>query len=58
MVEALRSPNASFMANDVDNSFRVVTDLGRGVGSKGQTFLRIIIGDNGKLWNAFPVNVK
>jgi exosome complex RNA-binding protein Rrp4 len=46
------------MANDVDDSFRVVTDLGREVGSKGQTSVRVIVGNNGKIWNAFPVNAK
>ncbi|MEP4888935.1 MAG: RHS repeat-associated core domain-containing protein [Aliiglaciecola sp.] len=56
VAEALRSPNARFMTNNADDSFRVVTDLGRTVGSKGQTSVRVIVGNDGKIWNAFPVN--
>ncbi len=54
--EALTSPNAEFMVNNGDNSFRVVTDMGRVIGTKKQTVIRISIGSDGKIWNAFPVN--
>ncbi|GAA5107654.1 hypothetical protein GCM10023211_09010 [Orbus sasakiae] len=54
--EALNSPNAQFLPNNVENSFRVVVDMERKIGTKGQTSIRIIIGDDGKIWNAFPVN--
>ncbi|WP_241649429.1 hypothetical protein [Rosenbergiella collisarenosi] len=54
--EALTSPNAKFMVNNEDNSFRVVADMGRVIGTKKQTAIRISIGSDGKIWNAFPVN--
>ncbi|WP_239367145.1 hypothetical protein, partial [Snodgrassella communis] len=54
--EALDSPNANFLPNNIDGSFRVVVDLGRPIGTKGQTSIRVIIGNDGKIWNAFPVN--
>ncbi|WP_241579677.1 hypothetical protein [Rosenbergiella nectarea] len=54
--EALTSPNAKFMVNNQDNSFRVVADMGRIIGTKKQTAIRISIGSDGKIWNAFPVN--
>ncbi|MFP1814092.1 RHS repeat-associated core domain-containing protein, partial [Lonsdalea quercina] len=56
--ESLNSPNAQFYPNNQDGSFRVVTDLGRQIGTKGQTRVRVIVGDDGKIWNAFPVNEK
>ncbi|WP_161965993.1 RHS repeat domain-containing protein [Steroidobacter cummioxidans] len=55
IAEALRSPNAVFSPNNVDESFRVVTDLGRAVGSRGETALRVVVGNDGKIWTAFPV---
>ena len=56
--EALNSPSAKFIPNNVDGSFRVVVDMGRPVGTKGQTSIRVIIGNDGKIWNAFPVNTQ
>ncbi|SCC32082.1 hypothetical protein [Gilliamella intestini] len=54
--EALKSPNAIFLPNNIEGSFRVVVDMGRAIGTKGQTSIRLIIGNDGKIWNAFPVN--
>ncbi|WP_370389326.1 hypothetical protein [Snodgrassella alvi] len=54
--EALNSPNAKFIPNNVDGSFRVVVDMNKPIGTKGQTSIRIIIGNDRKIWNAFPVN--
>ncbi|WP_041620431.1 RHS repeat-associated core domain-containing protein [Stanieria cyanosphaera] len=54
--EALRSPDAQFFPNNTDGSVRVVTDLKRPIGTKGQTKVRVIIGNDGEIWNAFPVN--
>lgn len=56
--EALRSAQATFMRNpsDPENSFRVITNLGRVIGTKGQTAIRIIVDYSGKIWTAFPVN--
>lgn len=54
--EALTSPNAKFLPNGTDpNSFRVVTDLGRVVGSNGETAVRVVVDFAGKVWTAFPV---
>lgn len=55
IAEALRSPNAVFSPNNVDGSFRVMTDLGRAVGSRGETAIRVVVGNDGKIWTAFPV---
>lgn len=51
---ALRSPNARFLANDAE-SFKVVTDLGRVVGSKGQTGVRAVVDYLGHVVTWFPV---
>ncbi|WP_024550140.1 VENN motif pre-toxin domain-containing protein [Siccibacter turicensis] len=56
--DALNSPDALFLPNNQPGSFRVVADLGMPIGTKGQTSVRIIVGEDGKIWNAFPVNVK
>lgn len=58
--EALTSDAATFRLNYVNNvasdsSLRVVTDLGRVVGSNGETSLRIVVGSDGRIWTAFPV---
>ncbi len=58
VAEALRSPNAMFLPNNVEGSFQVVTDLGRIIGTKGQTKVRVIVGKEGQVWNAFPVHVR
>lgn len=57
--EALRSTNARFLPNpNVPGTFRVVTDLGRSIGVKGQQAVRAIVGLDGKVINAFPVHVR
>jgi filamentous hemagglutinin len=55
--EALRSPNAVFLPNaNIPGTFRVVADLGREIGVKGQKAVRVIVGMDGKVINAFPVH--
>lgn len=55
--EGLRSPNAVFAPNpNLEGTFRVITDMGRAIGIKGQQFLRTIVGADGKVINSFPVN--
>jgi hypothetical protein len=55
--EGLRSPNAIFAPNpNLEGTFRVITDMGRAIGIKGQQFLRTIVGADGKVINSFPVN--
>ncbi|WP_438422328.1 hypothetical protein [Aquimarina macrocephali] len=54
--EALRSPNAQFLSNpNLLNTFRVHTNLGRVIGTKGQTSVRVIVGFDSKVINAFPI---
>lgn len=55
----LRSPNARFLPNpNLPGTFRVVGSLEREIGVKGQKNIRIIVGSDGKVINAFPVNEK
>lgn len=55
--EALRSPNAQFLPNpNIPGTFRVVTDVGRPIGVKGQQSIRVIVGGDGRVINAFPVH--
>ena len=55
--QALRSKNAVFMPNGTsETSFRIYTDMGRVIGSKGQTILKIVLDQGGKIWTAYPVN--
>jgi hypothetical protein len=55
--QALRSPDAKFLPNPhMSNTFQVVTNLHMPVGSKGQASIRTIVGYDGRVINAFPVN--
>ncbi|WP_375504208.1 polymorphic toxin-type HINT domain-containing protein [uncultured Jatrophihabitans sp.] len=55
--QGLRSEGAVFAPNNLDDTFRVVSDMDRVVGTKGQTRIRAIVTDDGRVINAFPVNV-
>jgi RHS repeat-associated protein len=55
IAEALQSANARFLANG-ETTFRVITDLGVAVGSKGQTAVRVIVDFSGRIITAFPVH--
>jgi hypothetical protein len=52
--EALSSPNARFLPNDA-GSFRVVTDLGRAIGTRGETGIRAVVDFEGHVVTWFPV---
>jgi len=52
--EALRSPAGKILPND-GSSFKVVTDLGRVVGSRGETGVRVIVDFEGRVVTWFPV---
>lgn len=52
--EALSSPGARFLPNG-EGSFRVVTDLGRVVGSRGETGIRAVVDYQGNVITWFPV---
>ncbi|WP_437685679.1 hypothetical protein [Sorangium sp. So ce176] len=57
--EALRSPNAQFLPSpNLPGTFRVVTNLGRPLGVQGQEAVRVVVGLDGKVINAFPVRVR
>jgi hypothetical protein len=53
--EALNGGTAKITTNTVADSYKVVADLGRTIGTKGETSIRVIIGKDGKIWTAFPV---
>jgi uncharacterized protein YukE len=56
IAEALRSEDAVFSRNgDLDTSFRVQADLGRVIGTKGETSVRVVLDFTGKIWTSFPV---
>jgi hypothetical protein len=55
--EGLQSDAARFLPNNKPGSFKVEVPLGRAVGSNGEEALRIIIGEDGKIWTAFPINL-
>jgi hypothetical protein len=54
--DALRSPDAQFYPNpQIPGTFKLVADLGQTIGSAGQTAVRVIVTDAGKIVTAFPV---
>lgn len=54
--EGLRSKNAVFKANpNLAETFRVEVNMGRVIGTKGEKIIRIIVGNDGKVINAFPI---
>lgn len=55
--QALRSEGAAFLPNATGpaDSFIVRADLGYVVGSNGQTALRIVVSNDGRIITAFPV---
>jgi hypothetical protein len=55
VAEALRSKDAMFLQNQSDGTFRVVADLGRTVGVRGETRIRAVVTNDGRVINAFPV---
>ncbi|WP_369372665.1 hypothetical protein AB1046_04285 [Promicromonospora sp. Populi] len=52
----LRSDGAVFRANNLPGTFKVEIDMGRVVGTKGETGIRAIVTDDGRVINAFPFN--
>jgi hypothetical protein len=55
VAEGLRSEGAEFRTNPLENTFRVVADLGRPIGTRGETKIRAAVTDDGRVINAFPV---
>lgn len=44
-----------FLPNNRAGSFRVLYDFGRPIGTRGETGLRVVVGNDGRIWTAFPV---
>jgi len=53
--EALQSNAAKFFPNSSGGSHIVITDLGRAIGSKGQTSLKVVFDEIGNIWTAYPI---
>ena len=53
--EGLRSENAQILPNNQENSYKIITDLGKTIGTRGETKIQVIIGADGKIWTAYPV---
>ncbi|WP_052398283.1 RHS repeat domain-containing protein [Streptomyces sp. NRRL F-5123] len=59
VAEGLRSGKAVFKPNPgihEDTTFRLEVDMGRTVGTKGQTGIRVVVANDGRVINAFPFN--
>ncbi len=55
--QALRSENLQFLPNSA-GGIKGVVDMGRVIGTKGQTGLRVIFDEADNIWTAFPVHMK
>ena len=54
--EALTSANATFRPNgNSSNSYIIITDLGRTIGTRGETAIKVVFDKTGKIWTAYPV---
>lgn len=55
VADALRSEDAVFMPNSVNDTFRLDVPMGRQVGTRAsETGIRIIVTFDGRVINAFP----
>ncbi|WP_243290704.1 SAR2788 family putative toxin [Bacillus sp. FJAT-47783] len=54
--EALNSKNVSVSLNDSKKlSFIIIADLGKKIGTKGETKIKIVIGWDSIIWTAYPI---
>lgn len=54
--EGLQSSNLSIAVNDNDKlSFVITVNLGRKIGTAGETKIKIVIGYDGIIWTSYPV---
>lgn len=58
VAQGLRSDGVQFLPNQLDDTFRAIVPAGRAVGTGGQTNIRVIVTNDGRVINAFPVNVR
>ncbi|WP_222593227.1 hypothetical protein, partial [Cellulomonas composti] len=54
----LESDRVQFLPNQVDDTFRAIVPGGGAIGTRGQQFIRVIVTGDGRVINAFPVNVR
>ncbi|WP_040321855.1 hypothetical protein [Austwickia chelonae] len=47
-----------FLPNEVDDTFRAIVPGGGVIGTRGQEFICVIVTGDGRVINAFPVNVR
>ena len=52
--QALRSPNATFHSNG-NNSYYVITNMGKIIGTKGERSIKVVFDTTGKIWTAYPI---
>ena len=52
--QALKSSKATFHPNG-SNSYYIITDMGKAIGTKGERFIKVVFDAAGKIWTAFPV---
>ncbi len=52
--QALKSKNAVFHPNG-SNSYYIIADMGKAIGTKGERFIKVIFDTAGKIWSAYPV---
>lgn len=55
ITEALRSEGAHFRPDSLEDRFRVESELGRRIGARGETGIRVIVSETGRVITAFPV---
>lgn len=58
VAQGLRSPGVQFRPNQLDDTFRAIVAAGRVVGTGGQTNIRVIVTNDGRVINAFPVHTR
>lgn len=58
IANGLLSDGVKFLPNQLDDTFRAIVPAGQIVGTRGQTFIRVIISYDGRVINAFPVNTQ
>ncbi|MFF7098513.1 hypothetical protein ACFY9A_40060 [Streptomyces rubradiris] len=56
VAEALKSKNAVFLPNK-DTSFKMIVDMGRPIGTKGETGIRVMVGDDWVASNCYPERI-
>ncbi|MDQ1294261.1 MAG: hypothetical protein QG608_2144 [Actinomycetota bacterium] len=52
----LDSEGAVFRPNSLADTFKVEVNMGRAVGTRGETGIRAIVTNDGRVINAFPFN--